>query len=95
VDDVSTMLFMEMFYQGLADGLLPANALAAAQRWLRALSAADLVDRFTKERDHPYVGRILGRPEAVEQRLKFGAMPPTSRPFAHPYFWAPFMATGV
>lgn len=95
VDDVSTMLLMEHFYGALVSDIGPAQSLAAAQAWLKAVPARDLADRFEEEVNRPYSGRPLSRLDAIAQRTRFAEMPPESKPYAHPFYWAPFVVTGA
>jgi CHAT domain-containing protein len=92
VEDLSTTLLMTQFYgyhrqgdPGTGDGPLPpAAALRRAQGWLRSRTADDLV---TLVAAHPSVaGAGLNQLALAE---------PTSRPFAAPSYWAPFVAIGA
>jgi CHAT domain-containing protein len=49
VDSASTRLLMEDFYQGLADGLSPPNALQQAQRQLREMDQKTVQERLQLE----------------------------------------------
>jgi CHAT domain-containing protein len=92
VEDLSTTLLMSQFYAYHRNGdpqtgdgpLPPAAALRRAQGWLRSRTAADLV---TVVAAHPSVaGAGLNQLALAE---------PTSRPFAAPSYWAPFVAIGA
>ncbi len=90
VGDYSTALLMGRFYEAhIADGQPPAEALRAAQCWLRDATREQL-------RTH---GRSLSRSGTSEVALaceKLGsAGDPDERPFAHPFFWAPFQLIGT
>ena len=87
VNDLSTALLMEHFYEGWQrDGLPPAAALAAAQHWLRMVTAGELTKRYDAER--------RSRPAASLAWRRFVALPSASRPFEHPIYWAAFTFNG-
>ncbi len=97
VEELSTALLVHRFYQyHLGDpreGLAPrppAQALRDAQRWLRALPAADaqhlLVDaarRRNLPRGSPAWAQLLALESGVEY------------PYTNPYFWAGFVLVGI
>lgn len=94
VDDLSTMLLMERFYQlHLQDGLEFAPALRQAQLWLRELTAGELTDRFRNE-VRPLITR-MAKGEALAFWSRFEKMGREERPFVHPYYWAAFTLTGA
>ena len=87
VDDLSTALLVGRFYRHhLVEGLDPATALRAAQRWLRDSTASELADGL--EVDDLAVGP---RVEAVRKGLERRA---EDRPYQHPFYWAAFAFTG-
>lgn len=95
VDDLSTMLLMEHFYQAhLQDHLPPAEALRQAQRWLRDLTADHLRQRFAAEREALLTTRMPGEVVHTQYR-RFAALDPDARPFAHPFCWAAFTFSGA
>jgi CHAT domain-containing protein len=95
VDDLSTMLLMEHFYQAhLQDHLPPAAALRQAQRWLRDLTAEHLRQRFAAEREALLTTRMPGEVVSAQYR-RFAALDPDERPFAHPFYWAAFTFSGA
>jgi tetratricopeptide (TPR) repeat protein len=79
VDDAATLLLVLAFYRE-CDTSVPPVALARARRWLRDVSAAEILRQCDN------------LPPALEfLRLR----PPTDRPFSDPYFWAPFIYVGA
>jgi CHAT domain-containing protein len=95
VDDLSTMLLMEQFYQvHLHDHVPPAGALRQAQRWLRDLTAEHLRQRFAAEREALLTTRMSGKVVSAQYR-RFATLDPDARPFAHPFYWAAFTFSGA
>lgn len=90
VDDVSTRLLMERFYEDVATGANPAAALRGAQRWLRQMTAAELAAKLAAD------GLSEASIRAEVQRLQdmSGKGKAREEVFEHPYFWAPFMLVG-
>jgi CHAT domain-containing protein len=93
VNDLSTMLLMEQFYQHLQQGQDGAAALRLAQLWLRHIPAQTLAARFSAERQN--AESWLPRADASRYWRHFATMEPESKPFAHPHFWAAFTFTGA
>ena len=103
VSDLSTSLLMIKFYTYHLKGdeetnrapMPPAESLREAQRWLRNVTHGELSAFFDVKRlsapDRPRMAYQLAR----EQFRRYTFMKADSRPFSHPYFWAPFVLTGV
>ncbi|MFO7539534.1 MAG: CHAT domain-containing protein [Chloroflexota bacterium] len=92
VNDLSTSLLMKQFYEAhITHGLAPAAALRQAQLWLQEVSAGELADYFAAKR------KEQAGPSSVISAAwrRFAAEKPKSRPFAHPYYWAPFTFMGA
>jgi CHAT domain-containing protein/tetratricopeptide (TPR) repeat protein len=109
VPDISCALLMIRFYTlhllgdpdtGEAPMSLP-RALAAAQRWLRTVTADELADLFDRrlalagDADVTGVDAVSLTAIAAEQSLRFRLSDPTGRPFAMPLHWAPYVLVGV
>ena len=76
----------------LDDHLAPVESLRQAQLWLREATAAEL-----KLHDH-----LARRFQASQRRdrqaarlMRYYRANPEAKPFAHPFFWAAFVFTGV
>jgi CHAT domain-containing protein len=99
VNDASTMLLMVKFYEAhLKEGLAPAAALRKAQLWLRDVTNAELSELFAKYKltatDRPTSTRMAYE-MASEKFREHTLRDPNERPYAHPYYWAPFVFYGV
>ena len=98
VDDLSTALLMIKFYEyHLEYSLPPVQALRKAQLWLRNITNRELREVFDFYRQS-----AVDRPEsrmtfdlAQANFRKYALASPEERPFAHPYYWAPFIFFGV
>jgi CHAT domain-containing protein len=86
---------MERFYRlWRQDGLAPAEALRAAQIWLRDTTNRGKADYF--KRDVPALaGYRMPDRVAADFFSQVTARRPADRDFAHPFWWAAFYLTGV
>jgi CHAT domain-containing protein/tetratricopeptide (TPR) repeat protein len=94
VPDGPTAFLLIRFYQNLFEGHMePTVALSQAQRWLRASTAREL--RLVERCEH-VLGEAKGTPprSAYLWRRRYRHQP-DAIPFAHPYFWAGFVVTGL
>ena len=100
VNDASTALLMVRFYELLLqDRLPPPVALRQAQLWLRDATNAEL-DAYLSRHE----AIALARQQQAE-RMPMTAVhallgqvlkgDPNARPYAHPYYWAPFVFYGA
>jgi len=95
VADVSTAMLMERFYRLWREEKRPlAQALRAAQRWMRDTTNGEKAEYF--KRYSPELSGIR-MPEAVAIEFFTQAMSRDldRRDFDHPYWWAAFYLTGV
>ena len=98
VDDLATALLMTRLYQEmLGSKKRPPEALRCAQLWLRDLTEVER-RRFLDR--HDALAREFGRRASLDRREsdrhKEGASrSANSKPYAHPEYWAPFVAIGV
>lgn len=96
VNDLSTMLLMERFYQvHLREGRDFPAALRQAQIWLREVTAGELAQRFADEEDALLSTTRMSIQTASDYFTRFTKLKPKERPFAHPYYWAPFTFSGA
>jgi CHAT domain-containing protein len=100
VDDVSTSLFMGELYRRLRAHDTPAEALQAAQNYLRRLNPAEIADALDElKRSVEGVGTQGIAPNVVTQArgTRLGrpvGTAPASADYRHPYYWAPFILVG-
>lgn len=94
VDERSTRIFMELFYRRVREGASYAAALRQAQLELRGLSRGEarliLVAAVANEL---LTVHLKGSVAPVDHLLVHG--PDDERPFADPYYWAPFVLIGA
>ena len=98
VNDLSTALLMIRFYEKhLRENLPPAAALRAAQLWLRNVTKSELSELFDfyrkQARDRPATRMVYET--AQENFRKHTLSEPDKKPFAHPFYWAPFVLYGA
>lgn len=99
VPENSTALLSIEFYRRLKAKISPPKALKQAQHWLRTITHPELVQWY-KETS----AELADKDPAVSQYLNIQGMymegnqdqiNSTQPPYAHPYYWAAFMITGV
>ncbi|MGK5445964.1 CHAT domain-containing protein [Streptomyces radiopugnans] len=106
VNDLSTSLLMEHFYMLYLRGgpdsggqpMVPWEALGRAQRWLADLTIAELrdlvgADDSLRDLAKRHEERSAGA-KAVVRAARRELDDPHARPFADPYYWAPFVFIG-
>jgi CHAT domain-containing protein/tetratricopeptide (TPR) repeat protein len=93
VDDASTSLLMERFYSNhITKGMDIPQALQEAQHWVRGLTAKEVAE---------YVKDCCSSSECsktkyfIHLKQNLTTMDPQAMPFAHPYYWAGFIAIGA
>jgi CHAT domain-containing protein len=106
VDDLSTALLMERFYENLLRGdpdedsdigspLPPAEALRRAQIWLRDKVTARQAVKRCDEQVEKFKNKGEYPPEELSQAWReyyqMTRESPDSCPFAHPFYWAAFV----
>lgn len=104
VDDLSTRILMEKFYGELMaeEGVTKAEALRRAQRHLMRLTEGEMREQLTRYGlDEPAVDEELRRLHLAAGEGGDGGGSQgrpcdhaQDRPFAHPYYWAPFLLVG-
>lgn len=96
VADLSAMLLMDRFYYLLLqEGQPIATALQGAQRWLKALTAAQVARRMAEEEERLFDEGGARLAAVSRQFSHFHAMPPAAHPFAQPYHAAAFVVSGA
>lgn len=96
VDELSTRILMERFYQELLAGHAKAAALRVAQQYVRTLTVPQvtaILGDYGEVAPAKQVERLLAlthTPQTTPHAAESKAAPV----FAHPYFWAPFVLVG-
>jgi CHAT domain-containing protein len=89
VEDRSTALLMERFYQlHLVDGLSPAAALRASQQWLRNLTRREIGEYY-----QAFIR--MSAANATDAYLEVMSGASTDKPYNNPFYWAAFTYTGI
>ena len=86
VDDRSTALLMTDFHRRVLAGASPAEALRAAQLWLRRVTWGELDAYYTK---------FLPRKSAEDAQVEATQYDPTEAAYPAPYHWAAFTFSGA
>jgi CHAT domain-containing protein/tetratricopeptide (TPR) repeat protein len=95
VDDLSTMLLVERFYQEhILRSLAPAAALREAQLWLRNATGRELNLASQLFEVHPTIKSAKIRSQ-VFASARYFMNHADERPFAHPHHWAAFTLIGA
>jgi CHAT domain-containing protein/tetratricopeptide (TPR) repeat protein len=95
VADISTAMLMEHFYRCWREEKLPpAQALRAAQQWLRNTTNREKAEYF-KRYSPELSGKRVPEGVAVDFFAQVMSRDPESRDLAHPFWWAAFYLTGV
>lgn len=101
VDDVSTCFLMIKFYENLIklDSLKEGDvviALNQAQKWWRNLTGEEfkiLLDKHTAQIEQGFAQLRPGQKKLFQEDLEEKIS--QAQPFANPYYWSAFIATGV
>lgn len=92
VEDSSASILIGQFYRELLkEGKSPAQALRRAQNWLRTLTIGGLeaLLKNLKNTDPGPAGAL-----AAKVKAPLRAVDPAFTPYAHPFYWAAFTASG-
>ncbi len=96
VNDLSTMLLMERFYNlHLSQKVEIPEALRQAQIWLRDVTVGELAQRFAGEEEALLSSTRMSIKDASDYFTRFTKLDSKERPFAHPYYWAAFTFSGA
>jgi CHAT domain-containing protein len=92
VEDRSTALLMERLYKNLLEeGIEPVQALREAQFWLRDATAAE-ISAYYQQHLVPRMSQSDALQAFID--LMMHAVP-QAKPYAHPFYWAAFMFSGL
>ena len=92
VDDQATALLLDRFYRNMVENkMTKVTALKESKEWLKNLNVKEATDRLASLTEGVSRGSKTGR-EVVDVVAQEKA--DTTRPFAHPKFWAGFILIG-
>ncbi|OQX26029.1 MAG: hypothetical protein BWK80_12505 [Desulfobacteraceae bacterium IS3] len=107
VDDLSTSLLMEKFYDNVLNQKMgKAKALKHAQQYVRDISNKEvklLINELTEDiKRQASLQQERSVRESLEERKnrfliekgKYNSKPDDDKPFAHPYYWGAFVCNG-
>lgn len=99
VNDVSTEILMRMFYEQLRAGFSKIEALNNAQKYVRKLTAQDVLNYHQEKLDNTSPDDIqrLQSIDSMYRKLKARItrqINAEDKIFDHPYYWAPFVLIG-
>lgn len=94
VNEFPTMLIMHRFYEQLADGYDPAEALRSAQLWLSRALGSELLSVVDREFMPQANADPIARPAMASFR-KYLDMNENRLVYGDPYYWAGFIYTGI
>lgn len=96
VDDFSTMLLINKFYEEhLSCRLQVDRALQAAQQWLKEVTADEIAHLLAEEEEQLFEQGRGDLAFVATQFARFASMPAQSKPFSHPYYWGAFVLSGA
>lgn len=100
VHEIPTRLLLEKLWHHSAmqvsvqEGFNPGLALAEAQNWLRTLTYSAILPLVERWDDQPTASILSYIKELWQQNYPNKMLEDNSCPFAHPYFWSPYILIG-
>lgn len=94
VESFASALVIIEFYRRLQPNKSAATALAEATAWLRELTAQELTIWYENLLQNLHTDELRIRAYVATQQYRSSKMPPTQKPYSHPYYWAAFIITG-
>jgi CHAT domain-containing protein/tetratricopeptide (TPR) repeat protein len=95
-NDLAAALVMDQFYRAwLLDGKSMAASLGIAQRWLRQLRACDVLEHLQTPPFRNSLDTAQASSGFWSSAMDHWRRNPDMMPFALPFYWAPFIITGV
>jgi CHAT domain-containing protein len=92
VEDSATAVLTGRFYkEHFQEGKTTAQALRAAQNWLRSVTVAELIGLFRELKNDPGPAGA----QAARVRSSLLGADPELCPYAHPFFWAALTISGA
>ena len=94
VESVANALVMVEFYRLVKEGKPATTALNEATTWLKELTAGELKKWYDNLLRKSPLGGARIQAHVAAQLYKSSNVPPETRLYSHPYYWAAFKITG-
>ena len=94
VESVANALVMVEFYRLVKEGKPATTALNEATTWLKELTAGELKKWYENLLRKSPLGGARIQAHVAAQLYKSSNVPPETRLYSHPYYWAAFKITG-
>ncbi|MDJ0796906.1 MAG: tetratricopeptide repeat protein [Calothrix sp. MO_167.B12] len=94
VESAASTLVIVEFYRNLQQGKLPTQALATATRWLREVTAGELVRWYEDLLSDLGKEELSQKADLATELYRIKQMSADEQLYTHPYYWAGFTIVG-